>query len=620
MNKFNKLYNLILQSIISQNKISRAILLADRQDHQKIENFLNQLAAKGNLQNKIADFLAKFFASEDIIETNDPRIEKVITIFRRQPNIDINQNNDLDHFLFYYKKYIERQQNKKVSQNLIATIDECLSDTFTQKEVDDKVKGGLVIYKVDDSEAGMKAVREIVDTEWGKYANPWCLVAREDVDDDENDMEQAWYYWNQYNAYPKHIAFQNGHLLAFCANDDKQIIWWDREDSGTEQLVLNDGQEYKTRNYQWSQQQKKAKLEKALAEFRKKYQLRFNQQTQKYDYSDGITIKKEYIVNGHFPVKFGRVGGNFSCEGCEDLRTLQGAPEIVGGYFNCFGCSNLTTLQGGPKKVKSYICGGNDKITNLKGVPEYIDDLFRVQRMNNLETLDYMPKTFKRIHFDGCDKLSTKDKTDLFILRNKGQLTYNQQTDRWDCEQNEYGEQIRIYQQDIIDGHFPVKFGVMRYGFSCSGCRNLTTLQGGPTFVERIFNCSWTSIKNLKGAPELSQNAQFDCKECVELESLQGAPYYAQYFICSTNPKLKSLKGSPKRIGRELKCFQCRNLTSLQSDIDDSCQFELNACSCPSLTTLKGAPKGARLVVRNCNNLVITKEDRQQIRQIRDGY
>ena len=384
--------------------------------------------------------------------------------------------------------------------------------------------------------------------------------------------------------------------------------------------ILLGGSEYYTDEYEWNPEEIKTRQEKALAEFRKKYHLRFNQQTQKYDYSDCISIKNEYIVDGHLPVKFGRVIGNFSCEGCEDLRTLQGAPEIVGGYFNCFGCSNLTTLQGGPKKVKSYICGGNDKIINLKGVPEYIDDLFRVQRMSNLETLDYMPKIFKRIHFDGCYKLSTKDKIDLFILRNKGQLTYNEQTGRWDCEENEYGEQIRILQQDIIDGHFPVKFGVMRYGFNCSGCRNLTTLQGGPTFVERIFNCSWTSIKNLKGAPELGWFTQFDCKECSELESLQGAPHYALYFICSTNPKLTSLKGSPTEIGRELKCFQCRNLKSLQSNISDDCQFELNACSCPSLTTLAGAPKGARLLVRNCNNLTITREDRERIRQIKDGY
>ena len=38
----------------------------------------------------------------------------------------------------------------------------------------------------------------------GYDKNPWCLAAR--IND---NLTQAWEYWNQYNAYPKRIAFKN---------------------------------------------------------------------------------------------------------------------------------------------------------------------------------------------------------------------------------------------------------------------------------------------------------------------------------------------------------------------------------------------------------------------------
>lgn len=616
MNSFNKLYNLILESIISQNKISRAILLSDRQDHQVIQNYLNNLASIDALHNKIADFLAKFFASEELEDCKDPKIEQIITILRRQPNIDIQKKYTLDQFLKENKKYIERQQNKKASQNLISTIDNHIKE-FSQKFVDTKVDGGLIIYKVEDSYEAMKVVRQIVDTEWGIDANPWCLIAREDTDDNDENMEQAWYYWKQYSAYPKHIAFQGGHLLAFCANNQKETAWWDREDNGNECIILNNGHEYYTKEYQWSEQEKRVKQEAALTEFKQKYQLRYNQKTDRYDYNNSIIIKDDYIINGHFPVKFGVINGNFTCEGCESLKTLQGAPTEVRGYFNCYDCKSLTSLKGSPKKVISYICGGNHNITTFQGCPEFVNHLFRCKDMFELDNIDYLPKVFKKLEITGCSKLSKKDKKDLFLLRYKDRLVYNQQTDRYDNLDDQYGENIRVYDSDLIDGHFPVKFGVMKNGFVCSNCPTLTSLVGGPTEVDHVFNCAYTSIKTLEGAPQtLGNYTSFECYNCSELESLQGAPYYAQYFICSDNPKLKSLKGSPKQIGREFKCYRCNSLKSLQGNFADDCQFELNACSCQNLTSLKGAPKGARILVKNCKNLKITKEDIQQIRQI----
>ena len=49
--------------------------------------------------------------------------------------------------------------------------------------------------------------------------------------------------------------------------------------------------------------------------------------------------------------EFSTVSGNFKCDGCKSLRTLEGAPKEVGGDFNCSHCKSLTTLEGVPKEV-----------------------------------------------------------------------------------------------------------------------------------------------------------------------------------------------------------------------------------------------------------------------------
>ena len=87
---------------------------------------------------------------------------------------------------------------------------------------------GVVIYKVKNSKEGQLAVRKAIDANWGYNKNPWCLAARIGSNTDD-ELKNAWTYWNDYNAYPKRIAFKNGKLLAFSAGDKKNHVeWWDR--------------------------------------------------------------------------------------------------------------------------------------------------------------------------------------------------------------------------------------------------------------------------------------------------------------------------------------------------------------------------------------------------------
>ncbi len=102
---------------------------------------------------------------------------------------------------------------------------------------------GVVTYLVQDDKAGQAAMRRIIDTHWGKEANPWCLLQGDGVG---KTTERAWTYWQHYSALPKRVAFKDGKLLAFMATDkgiqrdedgltiwrtDEAVEeWWDRSD------------------------------------------------------------------------------------------------------------------------------------------------------------------------------------------------------------------------------------------------------------------------------------------------------------------------------------------------------------------------------------------------------
>lgn len=90
--------------------------------------------------------------------------------------------------------------------------------------------------------------------------------------------------------------------------------------------------------------------------------------------------------------------------------------------------------------------------------------------------------------------------------------------------------------------------------FNCAYSKKLTSLEGGPKEVGKIYCCSnCPNLKTLKGGPDFA--GHFDCSWNENLISLEGGPKTVQYdFLCSYCPKLKSLKGAPEISG---KCFTC---------------------------------------------------------------
>ncbi len=112
---------------------------------------------------------------------------------------------------------------------------------------------GVTVYDVEDSEASRQNMRQIINSHWGKDANPWCLLQG---DGEGNLTDKSARYWEHYDAVQKRVAFQNGKLLAFCASDEYEDLteglsqeeeeelyesggdtvdvgvdqWWDRQD------------------------------------------------------------------------------------------------------------------------------------------------------------------------------------------------------------------------------------------------------------------------------------------------------------------------------------------------------------------------------------------------------
>ena len=56
----------------------------------------------------------------------------------------------------------------------------------------------------------------------------------------------------------------------------------------------------------------------------------------------------EHLTNGLF--RWGKIGNDFNCAYCNNLISLEGAPEKVGGNFYCSYCVNLTDISRLPKK------------------------------------------------------------------------------------------------------------------------------------------------------------------------------------------------------------------------------------------------------------------------------
>ncbi len=159
---------------------------------------------------------------------------------------------------------IEAMHDFKESEKPI-TVDELKKNPLMSNYRDEGY--GVETFQVEDSREGQALMRKVIDTHWGKDANPWCLLHGDgegNLSDGSDGGYDAWYFWNDYNKLPKRVAFKDGKLLAFMAtakdrhsareelkqewrlSDDSRpfeewivscpqerrdgVLWWDRQD------------------------------------------------------------------------------------------------------------------------------------------------------------------------------------------------------------------------------------------------------------------------------------------------------------------------------------------------------------------------------------------------------
>ena len=517
--QFNKLYNIIVESIISQNKEFRKNVLAKAGCHQDfIDHTLFRLKV---YDNKTGDLLAKFIAKDKDWQWSfppDPRLDKVAKILKLNPSIDIQkEDGTMDQFIAKYQKSLDNN-DAKVAAKTISQLDKI--PQFSQKKEYDK---GVVIYRVQQSKAGMNAVRKIVDAQWGKKATPWCLITP--------PMEQAWDFWCQYSEYPKHIAFQNGKLLAFCANDDRLTRWWDRNDRSSAKLKLEDGTTISVR-YKWNENQK-------LQKFIVHNGLTLNEKTHLYDSYKDVNVGQKDIIDGHFPVKLGIIKGDFECNYCANLISLEGAPKTVHGKLNISHCDAIKSLKGLEKTTVygEFSCSCCENLQNLNYSPK-VKGQFYASRCKNLTSLQGAPQKVEAFYCVDNDKLLTLKGAPKEVKGN----------------------------------------------FSCSECYGLTSLLGGPESVGGDYDCSDTGITTLQGAA-VEVGGDFICT-CTEITNLQGAPDYVGHdLICSNTDSLTSLDGAPKYIGRNLVAEWCQNLRLVTGIQNSEIKGHINTFGCSNVST-----------------------------------
>ena len=90
-----------------------------------------------------------------------------------------------------------------------------------------------------------------------------------------------------------------------------------------------------------------------------------------------------------FPIKFGKVGGDFYCHN-NQLTSLSGSPNSVGGIFYC-SHNKLTSLEGAPREVGGHFACSKNKLTSLEGSPSSVGGNFGCDG-NQLTSLSGAPR------------------------------------------------------------------------------------------------------------------------------------------------------------------------------------------------------------------------------------
>jgi len=132
-----------------------------------------------------------------------------------------------------------------------------------------------------------------------------------------------------------------------------------------------------------------------------------NEKGEVYTPSGNVDFKEKNFTR--FEVQFADTQGDFNCDYCPQLETLQGAPTSVGGNFWCYNCPQLKSLQGAPSSVSGdFRCHDCSHLTSLEGAPTSVGGNFWCHSCPRLESLEGAPTSVGRGFFcSNCHQLET---------------------------------------------------------------------------------------------------------------------------------------------------------------------------------------------------------------------
>mgnify|MGYP003626763856 CR=1 FL=1 len=264
--------SLLRQELIDQGESLNVIqdIGAGKSELMFSKNVASDLTLIGNKDNLLFIQFSKTKRAEyeNILKKNRPDLKdipkQVENLFEWADNLNVKDNKKAKYkklALFYMNKgnlilpedgykveeAIRLSEINKIDAYSFQNVDELIEKytpvTKTARINPDTVKeftnkkeltDSVVVYDVDPSKEGQIAVRKVVDSNWGEKANPWCLIARSNV----NETNESFKMWKSYNrdggGYK--IAFQNGKLKAFRDGNNKN--WWDRQDSSSKGIKI----------------------------------------------------------------------------------------------------------------------------------------------------------------------------------------------------------------------------------------------------------------------------------------------------------------------------------------------------------------------------------------------
>lgn len=117
-----------------------------------------------------------------------------------------------------------------------------------------------------------------------------------------------------------------------------------------------------------------------------------------------------------FMVQFSRVSGDFNCEDCLTLESLEGSPRTLGGELNCANCCRLKTLQGAPDIVHGNVTLVGCNLTNLEGCPQYIGGWLDCQECMDLKSLAGIGRVVGTVTFERLQEAPTAEAIRSILL------------------------------------------------------------------------------------------------------------------------------------------------------------------------------------------------------------